>query len=144
MKTLNQIGFGIFIGFVLSFTVCFLGFQAKIFSDGMAELGVGQFGLSYFLGGFFVSLMFAFMGGKKLPLAFFGVAVIVVGSLGLNQLMTDGSAPDSGELFNVSQNIDAIAHGFALFMFWGVPGLSCVFYAVTRWEKYAALNKQSA
>lgn len=144
MKTLNQICGGIVIGSVLAFILGFVAFQSKLFSDGMNELGIGRIGLGYFLGGFLVSVMFALMGGKKLPLAIFGLAVVAVGSLGLNQLMAGGYAQSGGDIHNFSQTLSALTNSIALVLFWGTPGLSCAFYAFTRWEKYSLPNQPDA
>lgn len=143
MKTLNQICGAFVITFLLAFVLGFIAFQSAMFRDGMDELGVGPIGLGYFLGGLCVSLLFALMGGRKVPLVFFGVAIVAVGSLGLNQLLAGAYTPD-GEMLNISRKLSQMGHVVALVLFWATPGISSLFYAYTRWEKYSILNAKAA
>lgn len=129
-----QVFAGIGLGMILSTIIGMIVFQATIFRMGLEELGVGQIGFSYFVGGFLASLYFALAGGRKLFLLAFPIAVVAVGALGLNQIIADPYAATSGDMFNIQANLHAMGQAVSNCAFWGVPGIVTAIYAITRWQ----------
>lgn len=125
---------GIGLGMVLGTIFSFLVFQGYLFSTGMAEIGVGQIGFSYFVSCFVASLFFAFTTKDKLMMTAYPIAVVAVGAIGLNQVVAEPITP-GGEMFNIQASFAQMANLAAQLSFWGVPGVVTVAYAVMRWEQ---------
>lgn len=129
-----QVFAGLSLGMILSTILGVIVFQAAMFRMGMEELGIGQIGFSYFVGAFLASLYFALTGGRKVFLLAFPIAVVLVGALGLNQVMADPYAATSGDMFNIEANLHAMGQVVSNCAFWVGPGIVTAIYAITRWQ----------
>jgi hypothetical protein len=121
MSTFNQIGAGLLVGFGIAFIVGYIVFQAELFRQGAESIGVSYFGFSYFFGGLVVSfILWGLSKGRSSPkyLGFFVIAIIAVGSIGLNNVLAVSSA---GDPLDFQRNIAAIAQLVSQILFWGVP-----------------------
>ena len=128
MSTFNQIGAGIVAGFGISFVVGYIVFQAEIFRRGAESIGVSFWGFSYFFGCLLSSLILwaaskrAYHG--KWLLLFF-VTIVMVGSIGLNNLI---AASYTTNTMDLQRNMAAMAQLIAQILFYGVPAALVLFY----------------
>lgn len=128
LSFLNQIGAGLRAGFGISFALVYIAFQAELFQQGAESIGISLFGFVYFVGGLITSIiLWALSKGRSSAkfLGLFVVTVVFVGSIGLGNLMTDGSHSAS---MSMQINIDEMARLVAQLFFWGVPALVVIFY----------------
>lgn len=128
MGTFDQIGAGLLVGFVISFVVAYIAFQAELFRQGAESIGVSFWGFFYFFGGLVTSVIFWGLSKGKTParyLGFFFVAIVAVGSIGLNNLMVDSNA---GSQLDLQRNMEAMAALVAQIFFWGVPAAVVILY----------------
>lgn len=137
MGTFNQIGAGLLAGFVISFVVAYVAFQAELFRQGAESIGVSFLGFSYFFGSLLTSFIFWGLSKGKTParyLGFFFVAVVAVGSIGLNNLMAD---PNIGSQLDLQRNFEAMAMWVARIFFWGVPAALVILYGFALVEAHS-------
>lgn len=128
MSTFNQIGAGLLAGFSIAFVVGYIVFQAEIIRQGADSIGVSVWGFGYFFGGLLTSLILWAASkrayhGKWLLL--FLVAIVAVGSIGLNNMIAD---PYATHAVDLQRYMAAMAQLVAQILFYGVPAALVLFY----------------
>lgn len=128
MGAFDQLGAGLLIGIIISFVVAYILFQAELFRQGAESLGVTFLGFCYFFGGLVISTIFWGLSKGKTParyLSVFVIAIVAVGSIGLNKVMAGAS---SGGQLDVQETADLMARIFVQIIFWGGPIAVVIFY----------------
>lgn len=140
MSAIGKILTGIIIGFILSIILGSVFLQGVLFQQGADMLGVGTWGMYYFVGGFIAScVLMCFPGSRKRVslIGLYAVAVILVGSIALNSHFTEiaGTGTGSDELVErFAFNVDQMAYFISQVVFWATPTLvtfiyACLYYA---------------
>ncbi|HDS1721480.1 hypothetical protein NPS53_08225 [Pseudomonas putida] len=137
MSVIGKIFSGITVGSILGVVLGAVMFQVMLFKAGMEEIGVGQIGFSYFIGGFLASLYFVVTGGKIKILTPYAIAVVAVGAIGLGQGDAMSASYSDDMIANLSGSLASLAHFFALLAFWGTPAVVTGVLAFNRWESGA-------
>jgi hypothetical protein len=141
MGAFDQLGAGLLIGFIISFVVAYIAFQAELFRQGAESIGVTFWGFCYFFGGLVISTIFWILSKGKTPgryLSFFGIAIVVVGSIGLNNVLAGAS---SGGQLDMQVNVELMARLLAQIVFWGGPIALVIFYGFALVENQPKNNK---
>ena len=134
MGIFNKIGSGLLVGFGISFLVAYIIFQFELFRQGAESIGVSFFGFGYFFGGLISSIILvALSKGRSQAryLVLFFVAIIAVGSIGLNNVIADSNA---GNSLDVQRNMTAISRVVAQVFFWSVPAIMVILYGFALYE----------
>lgn len=140
MKAIGKIFTGIVIGYVMAIIIGSIILQGALFQQGADMIGVGTWGMYYFVGGFIAScVLMCFPGSRKRVsiIGLYPVAVIIVGSIALNSHLTDiiGTGSGSDELTErFTANLGQLAFGMSQVVFWATPALvtfiyACLYYA---------------
>lgn len=140
MRAIGKIFTGIVIGYILAIILGSIILQGALFQQGADMIGVGTWGMYYFVGGFIAScVLMCFPGARKRVslIGLYAVAVIIVGSIALNSHVTDimGTGSGSDEIAErFASNVREMGYLMSQLAFWATPALvtfiyACLYYA---------------
>lgn len=137
MKIISKIFAGITLGMVMSVLLGTVMLQGILFKNGTELLGIGQVGLTYFVGFFIASLILMFLPGarehKKIICAYPLAAVFVAATAWAGFFQMQDLGP-SGDLLNVQLYIGQMVGGVAKLLFWVVPAFVTGAFAFLCWD----------
>lgn len=136
MKVIGKILSGFGIGYIIGVIFGTMMYQVVLFQQGMDKLGVGEYGVYYFLGGFFASSVLMFFPGArdwKRLMGIYPVVILAVGSLALNDLIDQVFVPSDDMTVRLGNSLGQMASGVGMLLFWLAPAVVTVVYAVMYW-----------
>ncbi len=135
-RTIGKIFGSIGLGIILALLISTLVFQGVMFHSGLETLGIGKGGATYFACGFAASLILMFQPGArncKRLIAFFPIAILVVGALALGDLTFETAGVSGDSMIRMDVMLKNMAAQVAMLVFWVTPAAVTGYYAYLSW-----------